>query len=125
MGRDIEHFVTKVCRCVKQKRPVLKVRNPLQSITSTAPFDLISIDFLHLDQSSEGYEYIMLIVNHFTKSVQGYTTRNKPGHTAAERLFDEYIPHFEFPSRNIHDQGEEFENKMLKRLKGNFRSKKG
>ena len=48
MGRDIEHFVTKVCRCVKQKRPVLKVRDPLQTITSTAPFDLISIDFLHL-----------------------------------------------------------------------------
>ena len=74
MGRDIEHFIRKVCRCVKQKRPVLKVRDPLQQITSTAPFDLISIDFLHLDQSSGGYEYIMLIVDHFTKFVQGYAT---------------------------------------------------
>ena len=89
MGRDIEHFITKVCRCVKQKRPALKVRDPLQPITSTAPFDLISIDFLHLDQSSGGYEYIMLIVDHFTKFVQGYATRNKSGHTAAERLFNE------------------------------------
>ena len=47
MGRDIEHFVTKVCRCVKQKTPVLNIRDHLQPITSTAPFDLISIDFLH------------------------------------------------------------------------------
>ena len=82
MGRDIEHFITKVCRCVKQKRPVFNVRDPLQPITSTAPFDLISIDFLHLDQSSGGYEYIMLIADHFTKFVQGYATRNKSAHTA-------------------------------------------
>ena len=116
MGRDIEHFITKYCRCVRQKRPVLKVRDPLQPITSTTPFDLISIDFLHLDQSSGGYEYIMLIVDHFTKFVQGYATRNKSGHTAAERLFNEYIPCFGFPSEIIHDQGGEFENKMFKRL---------
>ena len=45
MGRGIEHFVTKVCRCVKQKRPVLKVRDTLQPRTSTAPFDLISTAF--------------------------------------------------------------------------------
>ena len=85
MGRDIEHFITKVCRCVKQKRLVLKVRDPLQPITSAAPFDLISIDFLHLDQSSGGYEYIMLIVDHFTKFVQGYATRNKSRWTYCSR----------------------------------------
>ena len=33
MGRDIEHFVTKVCRYVTQKRLVLKARDPLQPIT--------------------------------------------------------------------------------------------
>ena len=36
----------------------------------------------------------MLIVDHFTKFVQGYTTRVKSEHTAAEGLFNEYIPHF-------------------------------
>ena len=75
-----------------QTEEVSKVRDPLQPITSTAPFDLISIDFLHLDQSSGGYEYIMFVVDHFTKFVQGFATRNKSGHTAAERLFNP-IPH--------------------------------
>ena len=36
----------------------------------------------------------MLIVDHFTKFVQGYVTRNKSGHNAAERLFNEYVPSF-------------------------------
>ena len=58
----------------------------------------------------------MLIVDHFTKFVHGYATRNKSGHTASERLFNEYIPHFGFPSRIIHDQEGGFENKMFKRL---------
>ena len=71
---------------------------------------------LHLDQSSGGYEYIMLIVDHFTKLVQGYAARNKSEHTAAERLFNEYFPHFGFPSQIIHDQGGEFGNKMFKQL---------
>ena len=88
MGSDIEHFVTKVCRCVKQRRPVLKVSYSLQPITSTAPFDLISIDFLHLGQGSDEYEYIRLIADHFIKFVQDYTTRNKYGPTEAERLFN-------------------------------------
>ena len=58
----------------------------------------------------------MLIVDHFTKFVQGYATRSKSGRTAAERLFNEYIPHFGFPSRIIHDQEGEFKNEIFKRL---------
>ena len=88
IGRDIEHFVTKVCRCVKQKRQVLKLSDPLQPTTSASPFDLISIYVLHLDQSSGGYEYITLIVDQF---IQGYATQNKTGQAVAEKLFNESI----------------------------------
>ena len=48
MQRDVEHYVRHVCRCVKQKPPRLKTRAPLQPIVTTSPFELVSIDFLHL-----------------------------------------------------------------------------
>ena len=116
MKNDIEHFIHNCCRCVKQKPKHLPTREPLQPITSSSPFDLISVDFVHLEQSSGGYEYILVIVDHFTKFAQAYPTKNKSGTTVAMKIFSELIPQFGFPGRIIHDQGGEFENALFKKL---------
>ena len=116
MQRDVEHYVRHVCRCVKQKPPRLKTRAPLQPIVTTSPFELVSIDFLHLERSSGGYEYILVIVDHFTRYAQAYPTRNKAAKTVAEKLYNDYILRFGFPAKIHHDQGGEFENKLLKNL---------
>ncbi|CAB3995510.1 Retrovirus-related Pol poly from transposon 412 [Paramuricea clavata] len=56
MQRNITHFVTKECSCVKQRAPAKKTRAPLQNITTYAPLELVSMDFLHLERSTGGYE---------------------------------------------------------------------
>ena len=116
MYQDIEHFVTKVCPCLKQRRPSFIAREPLQSLTSSSPFDLVSIDFLHLEQSSGGYEYVLVIMDHFTCFAQTYAAKNKSAHTADSKLFNEFIPRFGFPARLHHDQGKEFENSLFRSL---------
>ena len=52
MPKDVEHYVRNICRCVKQKPPRLKTRAPLQPIVTTSRFELVSIDFVHLEKSS-------------------------------------------------------------------------
>lgn len=62
MHQDVGHFVTKVCECVKKKKPSRQTRAPLTPIQNTYPFELVSVDFLHLDKCKHGYEYISVVI---------------------------------------------------------------
>ena len=117
MKEYIDNYIQNQCPCVKQKQPHRGARAPMLSIASAAPGELVSIDFVHLEKASGGYEYILTVVDHFTRFLQAYPTRNKEAKTAAKHLYHDYIPRFGIPARGIlHDQGREFENNIHKEL---------
>ena len=116
MQADIEYFIQNLCSCIKQRRPVVPIRAPLQPIATTSPFEMISIDFLHLERSKGGYEYILVIVDHFTRFSQAYATTNKSAKTVASKLYDDFILRFGFPTKIHLDQGAEFENNRFNQL---------
>lgn len=116
MQRDIEYHINKRCSCVKRKRPQKAVRAPLVSIVTTFPFELVSMDFLHLEKCRGGYEYILVVMDHFTRYAQAYACRNNSTRTADEKIFGDFVLKFGFPTKLHHDQGREFENKLFAEL---------
>ena len=116
MQRDIEYYVRKQCSCIKSKRPNVPDKAPLVPITSTYPFEMVSMDFLHLDRCKGGYEYALIVCDHFTRYTQIYATKNKSARSAAECIFNKFILQFGLPRRIHHDQGGEFQNRLFARL---------
>ena len=118
MQNDITHYIIQVYNCSKQKRPHddVKPKAILKHLTSFSPFELVSIDYLHLEKSSGGFEYILVVIDHFTRFAQAYLMRNKSGTTAANKVYNDFILKYGFPARIHHDQGAEFENHLFHQL---------
>ena len=116
MKADIEEFIQNRCSCIASKTPPIPERAPLVPIISSAPFEMICIDYLHLDRCQGGWEYVLLVTDHFTKFSQAYATRDKSSISAANKLFKEFILQFGFPRKIHHDLGEEFNSSLFQEL---------
>ena len=115
MDNDIDNKVRHCDRCIRQKtRPVPAAE--LVSISSSAPMDLVCIDYLSLEISKGGYENILVITDHFTRYAHAIPTRNQTARTTARVLFENFFAHYGFPSRLHSDKAQNFESRVIQHL---------
>ena len=70
------------------------------------PFSLLhhkamAIDLLHLEKSGGGYEYILVVMDRFTRYTKAYATKNDSARTVAQKIFS---LRFSFPLKIHNDQ---------------------
>ena len=89
MLSDIELHL-KSCQCLNSKTPSWKQYASMGQLSSTAPSDMLSIDFLELDLAG-GYRYALVVIDHFIRFCQIYPTRNRLAKTATDKIFNDLV----------------------------------
>ena len=72
--------------------------------------------FLKLDKAKGGFEYVLVVTDHFIRYVQALATKTKSAKASAEKLYNNYILTCGFLSQIYHDCGREFHNSLFAKL---------
>lgn len=114
MATDVEEWVRNCMRCKVSKGT--GTREPLVSIVTTQPLELVCLDYLTLEMSKGGYENVLVITDHFTRYALAIPTRNQSARTTAEAFVNGFAVHYGLPLRIHTDQGRNFESKLIREM---------
>ena len=91
---------------------------PMQPIICTEPMELIHIDYIGMEitvgtDKKLAVKNVLVVMDHFTRYVQAFVTKNHMARTIARVLYNNYFSVFGFPQHLMLDQGTEFCSKVI------------
>ena len=116
MSDDVKEWPRQCVVCVKRKSPVGR-HHPLGNIPTGHRLDRIAMDILDVcDSTPDGYRYILVIADYFSKWTEAFPIKNKCADMVADVLVEKIILRFGMPLVIHSDQGREFVNGLMKSL---------
>ena len=102
--------------CMKRKSPTGR-HHPLGNIPTGHRWDRIAKDIFDVcDPTPDGYRYILVIADYFSKWTEAFPIKDQRADTVADVLVNKIILRFGMPFVIHSDQGREFENGLMKLL---------
>ena len=91
---------------------------PMQPIICSEPMELVHIDYVGMEVTVATDKKpmvcsVLVVVDHFTRYVQAFVTKNHMARTTARVLYNNYFSVFGFPQCLMSDQGTEFCGKVI------------
>ena len=112
MSETVAEHIAVCGRCLRTKSRPEKA--PMVPLSASYPLELIHLDFLKLDICKGNIENVLVITDHFTRYAQAYPCNNQTAFTVAKKLWEEFIPHYGFPTTILTDQGKCFEGHLIR-----------
>ena len=114
--KDVDDYVRSCNKCNTHKKN-FKNRAGLGMYHAGVPMERIHIDMLGpFPESPTGNKYILMVVDQFTKWVEGYPTRDQTAETVAAVLSTQFFSRFGCPLEIHSDMGKNFESKLIQEL---------
>ncbi|MEW8341712.1 MAG: transposase family protein, partial [Candidatus Thiodiazotropha taylori] len=104
-----------ICQRIKTDRHRLPA--PLHPLPVEETFSRVHIDILcSLPKTKEGYQYILVIVDSFSKWCESFPMRTQEATEVASILYNEIFTRFGAPRCIVSDRGRQFMSKLIKAL---------
>ncbi|KAJ0001787.1 hypothetical protein NQD34_001583 [Periophthalmus magnuspinnatus] len=116
MEIDIKEYVKCCQRCILAKTPDPSARAPLESIRTSAPMELVCLDFWSAEDSKQHSVDVLVITDHFTKLAHAFPCPDQTAKQVAKKLWDHVFCVYGFPERIHSDQGANFESELIAEL---------
>lgn len=115
LAKEVTDWCAQCQQCVLHKAPNSRPVH-LTPILTSAPLELLAVDFLSIGHPEDAYHNVLVMVDHFTKYAWAAATRDQTATTTAKVLWNKVIQPFGTPKRLLSDQGPNFESHLLKEL---------
>lgn len=116
MEKAVRNNVKKCHRRIVSKTPEPAARAPLENIRTSAPLELVCIDFWSAEDTNNKSVDVLEITDHFTKLPHAFQCRDQTTKTVAKKLWDGFFCVYGFPQSIHSDQGANFESELVAEL---------
>lgn len=105
MEKEVRSYVKCCQRCVFGKTPEPSARAPLESIRTSAPMELVCVDFWCAEDNKQRSVDVLVVTDHFTKLAHVFPCANQTAKQVAKKLWDNVFCVYGFLERIHSDQG--------------------
>uniref|UniRef100_A0A3B5QIP4 Gypsy retrotransposon integrase-like protein 1 n=1 Tax=Xiphophorus maculatus TaxID=8083 RepID=A0A3B5QIP4_XIPMA len=116
MEHDVKEYVSHCKRCVLSKVPEPEARAPLVSVVTSAPLELVCIDFWSAEDVNNKSIDVLVVTDHFTRLACAYPCPNQSARSVAHVLWNNFFSIYGFPACIHSDRGANFESSLIAEL---------